>query len=460
MKTLRWRVISTVPPKKGPAIRYSNSRLGEHLLSNSAQLTDHYLYKPFVNAHSLLYHRQMEWLFILYDMREEWPAFMPRPVRSIRDNRFLRLALKRSTDKTWLNAFQQRYSVKERIFLFYMFFFAGLALLTILANILSGFDFSFNYKWMGISGFCAVMGLLGVRRIRTALVHRVGVYMLSLVILPVSWLSSAGLMSPSMVYSVVTLLLINFLLAGIERFVLNAVFLCVNLALISLYHFRPELFLTLTAEEQFLDWIVNIPMIFVFTALLLTTFERAYERERMVSVDKTRKLAALSQTDSLTGLQNRRHLDEDIDERVGEYRDRGTPFSIIVLDVDYFKQFNDAYGHLQGDQCLRRIASLLQAAASRSGDKVYRFGGEEFLLVLKDTDRAGALSFARRLEADIDEAAIPHKQSGVASIITASMGIATCNARNADSQTLLKQADTALYQAKESGRNGIVCFEG
>ncbi len=350
--------------------------------------------------------------------------------------------------------------MKERIFLFYMAFFAALALLTIVANILSGFDFSFNYKWMAISTFCTVLGLLALKRIRTELVHRVGIYGLCLVVLPVSWLSSAGLVSPSMVYSVVALLLINFLLAGIERLALNTVFLGVNLALISLYHVQPELFRTLSAEEQFLDWMVNIPLLFVFTALLLATLERAYEREREVNIEKTRKLAILSRTDSLTGLQNRRHLNEDIGDRIREWQNKGTPFSIIVLDVDYFKQFNDAYGHLQGDKCLQRIASLLQAAVSRSDDNVYRFGGEEFLLLLKETDRAGALSFARRLEADIARAAIPHKQSGVSSVITASMGIATCDTRNADSQTLLKQADTALYQAKDSGRNRIVCFEG
>ncbi|MFC4259693.1 diguanylate cyclase domain-containing protein [Marinobacter lacisalsi] len=367
--------------------------------------------------------------------------------------------MKRSTDKTWVDAFQQRYSVRERIFLFYMFFFAGLAVLTILANLASGFDFSFNYKWMAISGFCLALGLLAIKRIKTELVHRVGVYTLSLVILPASWLSSAGLMSPSMVYSVVALLLINFLLAGIERIALNAAFLGVNLALISLYHFQPGLFRTLSAEEQFLDWMVNIPMLFVFTALLLATFERAYERERMVNIEKTKKLAALSRTDSLTGLQNRRHLDEDIEERVRDCRDKGTPLSIIVFDVDYFKQFNDAYGHLQGDECLQTIASLLREAALRSGDKVYRFGGEEFLILLKDTDQAGALAFARRLKADIETAAIPHEQSAVAPIITASMGIATGQPPEVEGQTLLDQADMALYQAKASGRDTIVCFE-
>ena len=366
--------------------------------------------------------------------------------------------MKRRSDKIGANAFLQRYSVKERVFLFYMFFFAGLALLTILANVLSGFDFYFNYKWMAISGFCTVMGVLGGRRIRTALVHRVGVYVLSLVILPASWLSSAGLLSPSMVYSVVTLLLINFLLAGIERLVLNAVFLGVNLGLISLYYLQPELFRTLTPDEQFLDWIVNIPMIFIFTALLLSTFERAYERERLVNVEKTRRLSTLSRTDPLTGVHNRLHLMDDIEYCLRDYRSKGPPFSIVLLDIDYFKQFNDAYGHLQGDECLRTIASVLQAAVLRSGDRVYRFGGEEFLILLKATDQAGALYFAHRLQGDIDEAAIPHERSPMSSTITVSIGVASYNSSEVDGQTLLNQADAALYEAKGAGRNSIVCF--
>lgn len=368
--------------------------------------------------------------------------------------------MKRRTDKTWLNAFQQRYSVKERVFLFYMFFFAALALLTILTNILGGFSFSFNYKWMVLFGFCTTLALLSVKRVRTAIVHRVGIYGLSLVILPLSWLSSAGLMSPSIVYSIVLLLLINFLLVGAERVLLNAVFLGINLGLITFYHVHPESFSPLTPDEQFLDWMVNIPLLFVFTALLLTTFERAYERERMVSQEKTQKLMVLSQTDALTGLQNRLHLDDDIEDLLQACRSDGKPFSLVLLDIDYFKQFNDAYGHLLGDKCLQTIAAILREAVKRSGDKVYRFGGEEFVILLKDTDQDGAWRFAQRLRAAIEREAIPHKQSGVASIVTTSMGIATCNNPEVDTQALLNRADTSLYEAKASGRNTIVVFEG
>ncbi len=369
-----------------------------------------------------------------------------------------RLTVEHRTDSRWVHTFKRKYSVKERIFLYYMLFFASLAVLTIITNILFGLDFSFNYKWLGLAAFCVVMGILALKGIRTSQVHRLGTYAIALVILPLSWLSSSGLVSPSIIYSLVIMLLINFLLEGTERLIMNGLFLVLHMGLITLYRYQPELFKPMTAQEQFIDWMINVPIIFAFIALLLIVFERAYERERVQGLDKTRRLEVLSNTDPLTGLANRLNLMDDIETRLQDAKQHGTRFSLIILDIDFFKRFNDTYGHLQGDICLKQVSGILQDAARQGDRKAYRFGGEEFLILLPGTDLAGAKVFAQQVREIIRDAAIPNEHSEVSSIITVSMGIAS-SSPGIDGVTLLRQADTALYSAKSAGRDGIVCFD-
>ncbi len=360
--------------------------------------------------------------------------------------------------KQW-HAYRSHYSVKERIFLLYMIFISFLAVLTIFTNILYRLDFSFNYKWLGLGAFCTGMGFLALKGIRTALIHRIGMYVLAFGILPLSWLSSSGLVSPSIMYSIVMMLLINFLLEGKERFAVNALFLMENLGLISLYRYRPQMFKTLSGEEQFLDWMINVPIVFIFIALLLIVFERAYEKERQQSSEKTRKLEILSKTDPLTGLANRLNLEHDIDSLIQEQRTGGQGFSLIILDVDRFKIYNDTYGHLQGDVCLKMISRILQESTKSCESAVYRFGGEEFLIILPGEGSSGAMVFAQQLKEDIAQAAIPFENSEISPVVTVSMGITFTADPETRTAVLLKQADTALYQAKLSGRNRIVMLE-
>jgi diguanylate cyclase (GGDEF)-like protein len=216
----------------------------------------------------------------------------------------------------------------------------------------------------------------------------------------------------------------------------------------------------MNAQEQFIDWMVNIPVVFAFIAILLIVFERAYERERFVSFKKTKELEILSTTDALTGLKNRVNLNNDINLLINRYKEVGTIFSVIILDIDHFKTFNDTYGHLKGDECLKTISGILKDATKQKMYKAYRFGGEEFLILLSDTDQDEALKFSQELKETIDSYAIPNINSDVKSIITVSMGISTTSENyNADIDTLLKYADKALYKAKTSGRDKIVCFD-
>ena len=170
----------------------------------------------------------------------------------------------------------------------------------------------------------------------------------------------------------------------------------------------------------------------------------------------TRSLELLSITDSLTGLANRRHFDVVLETEFGRHVRSGGELSLIMLDIDHFKAFNDTYGHLKGDDCLREVGRVLRECTSRAVDLAARYGGEEFVCILPDTDRNGAVFLAEQIRRGIEALAIPHSKSSVADHVTASLGVVTTNcSMDSSPLSILSQADELLYQAKSSGRNRI-----
>lgn len=168
------------------------------------------------------------------------------------------------------------------------------------------------------------------------------------------------------------------------------------------------------------------------------------------------KLEALSTTDALTGIANRRRFDAALSQEYARHARSGAPLSLIMLDVDKFKEFNDTYGHVSGDACLRRITEVMTARATRPADLVARYGGEEFTCLLPETDHAGALVIAEFIRQDIMGLAIPHEHSAVAPVVTASLGVATVHCSAAGSPLdLVLRVDALLYQAKTGGRNRV-----
>ncbi|WP_208023833.1 sensor domain-containing diguanylate cyclase [Duganella aquatilis] len=169
-----------------------------------------------------------------------------------------------------------------------------------------------------------------------------------------------------------------------------------------------------------------------------------------------RELEVLSYRDSLTGVANRRMFDTLYPVEWAKARATGEPLSLVVIDIDYFKQYNDHYGHVQGDECLRRVAQALDTGASRARDLCARFGGEEFVLLLPSTDEAAALNVAERCRKLLAQKEIPHARSGVGRQITTSMGVGTIVPGSQDDPSVfLDRIDRRLYQAKSAGRDRI-----
>ena len=172
--------------------------------------------------------------------------------------------------------------------------------------------------------------------------------------------------------------------------------------------------------------------------------------------DARRLLTDLANVDELTGLGNRRLVNKVLRDEINRARRGNTSLSVILMDVDYFKDYNDHYGHPAGDAVLKRLADLMERATARAGEVVGRYGGEEFILVLPGASIHSALRTAERLKELVVAEAIPHEKSAIGGIITVSQGLVSVMPDAELTPTdLIKRADKALYQSKHKGRNTI-----
>ena len=169
------------------------------------------------------------------------------------------------------------------------------------------------------------------------------------------------------------------------------------------------------------------------------------------------ELQRLSMTDGLTQIANRRHFDLYLTQEWKRLYREQQPLALILCDVDYFKKYNDHYGHQAGDRCLHLVASLIQQIAKRPYDLAARYGGEEFALILPATDLEGAVAVAAKIQQAVWQAEIPHVASEVSAFVTLSLGVVSLNPRTAFPETLIAAADQALYEAKRQGRNRYWC---
>lgn len=187
----------------------------------------------------------------------------------------------------------------------------------------------------------------------------------------------------------------------------------------------------------------------------VTDASMSVKRERVLKLQSD-KLSIDATTDSLTGAYNRRYFDERYKSEFGRAQRQGTAFGLLMLDIDYFKDYNDNYGHPAGDRALISVVNAIKQQLNRATDLLMRYGGEEFAVLLPDCDEQGARSVAERLRAAVIDLNIPHQKSRVADYLTLSIGSASVPAGvRCDPACLLQTADNALYEAKRSGRNCV-----
>ncbi len=179
--------------------------------------------------------------------------------------------------------------------------------------------------------------------------------------------------------------------------------------------------------------------------------ERKKTEEHLIRLQK--QLEEYSFQDGLTGIANRRMFDTVLEREWNHAQRTGLPLSVLVLDIDYFKQYNDHYGHIKGDECLRRVAHTLSLAANRPRDFIARIGGEEFVWLLPETDAESARMVAHKCLHLIRQQQIPHEFSGVSNLLSVSLGVGTTAVSpHATALEFVEQVDHLLYKAKHNGR--------
>jgi diguanylate cyclase (GGDEF)-like protein len=217
----------------------------------------------------------------------------------------------------------------------------------------------------------------------------------------------------------------------------------------------PIIFLTSesTVEVETTGWEAGCSDFIVKPFILATLKNRVkFHVEAKQNTDKLKQLASV---DGLTGVYNRHFLDKSLLEQLKLSRRDNTALGLLMIDIDYFKQYNDTYGHLSGDTCLQQIAKCIESSLDRPTDLVARYGGEEFVVVLPNTPQEGVKLVAQRIMQAIFSLEIPHSGSNF-TCVTVSIGGISAYASSLDHSELLGQADQQLYSAKRSGRN---CFE-
>lgn len=198
----------------------------------------------------------------------------------------------------------------------------------------------------------------------------------------------------------------------------------------------------------------------IASAGLIYVQRQGWKREKKLTLE----LARMVRVDALTNIANRLSLDESLNKEWGNAYRYNKPLSLLMIDIDFFKQFNDSYGHLEGDECLKHISKMLSSSIGRSSDLVARYGGEEFAILLPDTSAKNAFILGQRICTLINQKQYQHIYSNNSSMLTVSIGLATMypstEEKTANVNDLLQRADHALYNAKQSGRNQIKEFSG
>lgn len=335
--------------------------------------------------------------------------------------------------------------LEQRLFVIANVIITFLSFLCLTTSILLNKSIILNILWAFFTLLTIVFLILTIKD-KYELARKATIIIAPLLIVPSILLVSRSL-SLSIAFSCYLLTIVNIFAIGRERYIVTPVFIATVIITSYFKWYNIDLWINpISTEISFLHWSIEIALILIGTAGIPTYASDALRR-------KNEELANLLCTDNLTNLYNKTHLNTQLPQLLSSAQRNNIPLSILAIDIDYFKKYNDNYGHLAGDDALADVATIFKEIANRSTDSAYRFGGEEFIIILSSTDTDEAMKIGQDIIDSLALAKLEHTESSVG-YITVSIGISTQGNNNVmTADKILKQADTALYESKHNGRN-------
>ncbi len=266
---------------------------------------------------------------------------------------------------------------------------------------------------------------------------------------------SGSILTPSVLFSFIAIFILSVIARGALKYV--CVLSVVAFVIYSAVYEMSSENITSITHEVYIDWIVYYSII-AFIVMLIVSMIVKLLKEYDETIKKANiELYHHSITDPLTEIFNRHYLDKYINNLLNDRRVHSSSVTVLMVDIDFFKQYNDHYGHFEGDNCLKIVASTLQQSLYRNNDIVFRIGGEEFLVFLNAVKKENLQDITKRIHDNLAAKKIEHKASSVSKYVTVSIGAVFFDiASHKDLDEILRIADSALYKAKETGRNRTV----
>ncbi len=283
------------------------------------------------------------------------------------------------------------------------------------------------------------------------------VYGTTFVLLPV-WALVYGCVALISVFYVVTILFaLNVVATRLQRFIINPVVAFFMIGVMGHEYYAHNYLVIMPIEgDLVLYYIIITPLALMLGMGVVVYMTDRYKHEHQLLEEKNEELQQLMRIDTLTGLYNKKFLNEQLKVLMALSRRDECPLSILVIDIDFFKNYNDMYGHIQGDQCLVEVSEIINHSVLRQSDSVFRFGGEEFVVLLYNVGSESGEIVGQRIVDNVREARIKHIGSEIAEFITVSAGLFTYDGKkDMTTNSVIRMGDEALYMAKKGGRDQI-----
>ncbi len=356
--------------------------------------------------------------------------------------------------------FEQRLIVYTNLILCILSFFSMLAILAL--AFFKPHGYSLDLKLLTFNTIFWLIGLIITLIIAELTLHNkyykisrlVSTYVYSFILFPIGLYLSRSCSIPPMYY-VLCIILFNVIAKNKERYIINPfLFLSVYVFIIISYQFPHLLPPAPNQKVVYILFLIDIPVILILIVLFIGVIVDTFRKEHIKMKKQNSKLEQIVRSDRLTGLYNKSYLNEQLPVLLNNAYERKSPLTIFFIDIDFFKNYNTLYGNIKGDSCLIEVANILKKNCSNITNHIYRFDGEEFIIIFSDSDPDSARILAESIIEDFHIRQIDNYRSSICNYITVSIGIHCYSGLfKTTADQIIKKADSALYTVKRKGRD-------